>query len=68
MMEGGRMPFIPPNYGLANAVGASGAALGGMFKNINANQAQFSDGGGGGGLFSTIYDDERFRRNQGSYT
>jgi len=54
MMEGGRLPFVPPNYGMANAVGAAGSSLQGMFKNMS--------------LFAGSDEeyDERYRGNQGT--
>lgn len=63
MMEGGRMPFIPPNYGLANAVGATGLALQGLTKNASP---YFSDQGGGS-LWGAMNDQQRLRGNQGSF-
>ncbi len=51
MMEGGRMPYMPPLYGTANAVGALGAAGQGLARNMQGyGQPQFSDGGGYGML------------------
>ncbi len=41
MMEGGRLPYLPPNYGLANAIGATGTSLQGLTKNMNQG-GQFS--------------------------
>lgn len=64
MMEGGRMPFVPPMYGLANAVGATGASLQGLSKNMSP---QFSDQGGGYNLWGTMSDQERLRGGSGSF-
>jgi hypothetical protein len=64
MMEGGRMPFIPPNYGLANAVGATGLALQGMTKNASP---YFSEGGGGYNLWGAMSDQQRLRGGSGSF-
>ena len=56
MMEGGRLPFVPPNYGTANAVGAAGTSLSALFKQM-----------GGPSMFagSDEHSDERYRGNQG---
>jgi len=62
MMEGGRMPFVPPMYGLANAVGATGMALQGLTKN---SSPYFNDQGGS--LWGAISDQQRLRGNQGSF-
>jgi len=64
MMEGGRMPFVPPQYGMANAVGATGAALQGLTKNMSP---QFSDQGGGFNLWGAMSDQERLRGGSGSF-
>jgi hypothetical protein len=68
MMEGGRLPFVPPNYGNANLAGAIGAAGQGFFKNMGQNSNNLFSDGGGGGLWGAINDDyRRLRQNQGEY-
>jgi hypothetical protein len=64
MMEGGRMPFVPPMYGMANAVGATGMALQGLTKNA---QPMFNEGGGGYSLWGAMNDDQRLRGGSGSF-
>lgn len=57
-MPGPRMPYQPADYGTANAVGAAGNALGGVFSNLN-NQNNYN------GLLEAIRSNTR--QNQGSY-
>jgi len=61
MMEGGRLPYVPTNYGLANAIGATGTSLQGLFRNQGQ---QFSEGSG-----NSFYDElaRRTRSGQGSF-
>ena len=69
MMEGGRLPFVPPNYGTANLVGAIGAAGQGFMRNASPYMQQrpmFSEGGGMGDLWDTMKD--RTRESYGSFT
>jgi hypothetical protein len=64
MMEGGRMPFVPPMYGMANAVGATGMALQGLTKNASP---YFNEGGGGYNLWGAMNDQQRLRGGSGSF-
>jgi hypothetical protein len=60
MMEGGRLPFVPPNYGYANLAGAIGAAGQGFMRNTQMARSPFSEGGGGmGNLWDTMKDRTR---------
>ena len=60
MMEGGRLPYIPPNYGMANAVGATGAALQGLTKNNQGYGNLFTGSGdSSAGLWNSIKDTYR---------
>lgn len=66
MMEGGRMPFVPPNYGAANLAGAVGAAGQGFMTNLNRSGV-FNDSGAGN-LWASIGNDyRRMREDQGSF-
>ena len=40
-MEGGRLPFVPPNYGTANLVGAAGASLRGLFNEADRGYGDY---------------------------
>jgi hypothetical protein len=70
MMEGGRLPYIPPDYGRANLAGAIGAAGQGFMRNASPymqQRPQFAEGGGGyGDLWDTMKD--RTRESYGSFT
>lgn len=57
-MPGPRMPYMPADYGTANAIGATGSSLGGVFTNLN-NQNNYD------GLLNAIRGN--VRQNQGSY-
>jgi hypothetical protein len=65
MMEGGRLPYIPPNYGMANAVGAIGAAGQGLMRNVQGSRNTFSEGGNS--LWDVFSDRERNRGGYGSF-
>jgi hypothetical protein len=69
MMEGGRLPYQPVNYGAANLAGAIGAAGQGFMRNMsNQNQQQQNGqfGDGGGFLWDSIKD--RVRESSGAWS
>jgi hypothetical protein len=63
MQEGGRMPFVPPNYGLANAIGATGTSLQALLRN-SGQGTQVSQGSGD--LWDQI--SRRTRESFGAYS
>ena len=67
MMEGGRLPYQPVNYGMANLAGAIGAAGQGFMKNASPYMQQGQFGDGGGNLWDTFSDRERNRSGYGSF-
>jgi hypothetical protein len=69
MMEGGRLPYQPVNYGPANLAGAIGAAGQGFMRNMQNSRGggTFNEGGANPAMWDVFSDEERNRRGYGSF-
>jgi hypothetical protein len=70
MMEGGRLPFVPPNYGPANLAGAIGAAGQGFMRNMQGSRGNLFGEDGSSNLWNAMKStnlDDIYRGNQGTF-